>query len=155
MTYYLYVDGGGNKNVPTYFSYQLYEDAKPAGPIVWREGRFTYTEEIKMNRMLTSKIPQNEIPPGCPLIDKEGNSTNNLAEIMAHYYALKRVYDVSGKMPLTVRQDSKLIINFVNGSWVCKKPWLQCWLNSILYLKWSTVEVEWVSRNEIVKILGH
>lgn len=155
MTYYLYVDGGGNKTVPTYFSYQLYENDKPAGPIVWREGRFTYTEEIRMHRMLTSKIPQNEVPPGCSLVDNDRNETNNLAEIMAMYYGLKRVYDTSGKMPLTVRQDSQLIVNFVNDLWTCKKYWLKPWLNAILYLKWSTVKVEWVPRESIVEILGH
>lgn len=153
--YFLYVDGGGTKDVPAYFSYKLYENDKPAGPIVWKEGQFTYEETIACNRMLSSKIPLNELPPNCSTVDHNGNESNNLAEYQSLYYALKHVYDISGHMPLTVYQDSQLVVNQVNGLWACKKPWLIPWRDAIVWLKWSSVLIEWTPRKNIVAILGH
>lgn len=151
MTYYLYCDGGGTPTVPTYFSYILYKDNKPAGPVVVGDE----SESIVCDRFLTRFIPADEIPPPCFLIDKEGRETNNLAEYMALYYAIKRVKEVSGELPCTVRQDSQLIIKQVTGEWKCHKAHLIPWLKAVNAIKWDALQFEWVSREVIVEILGH
>lgn len=151
MTYFLYIDGGGTSQVPCYFSYELWQDNKKADAIV-KNGE---TEYIECHRFLLNNIPQNEIPLGCSLVDDRGLQTNNIAEYVCCYMALKRVKEVSGELPMTVRQDSQLVINQVNGNWSCKKPHLIPWLNAINFIRWSDVKFEWIPREGIVKILGH
>ena len=140
--YILYCDGGGNPTTRTYFSYRLFENNKPV-------------ESMQMNRFLCRNLPPDEIPLNCSIVDDRGLSTNNIAEFAAAFFSVKRFKDEIGTFPLTVYQDSQLIVNQINDLWKCKKSHLQKWLNAINSIRWNTLKFEWIPREIIVPILGH
>jgi probable phosphoglycerate mutase len=85
-----------------------------------------------------------------------GNCTNNEAEYRALIAALEYCAAQGIRVP-TIRMDSALVVNQVNGGWKCKMPHLRPLLDQVhvLAARCSTFQLEWCSREEIVEFLGH
>jgi ribonuclease HI len=85
-----------------------------------------------------------------------GNCTNNEAEYRSLIAALRYCLAQGIKNP-TVRMDSALVVNQVNGSWKCKEPHLRPLLEQAqeLAAQCPTFQLEWCAREEIVEFLGH
>ncbi len=150
-SYTLFVDGGGNAKVLTYFSYLCPETKQRV-----KLGKFyQYYNPIKMERYLLKNLTPNLLPEACGILDAKGNQTNNMAEYAALYYGLKRFSQCFGEQQLIVHQDSKLIINQVLGWYQCKANHLRPWLNGVKSVIWPEVSIVWVSRDKIVEVLGH
>ena len=139
----LYIDGGGTPSVPTYFSYKLFK------------GVNFVDKNVLMNRFYLSNLSPELLPECCSIYDHKGESTNNIAEYASLYYALKRFKEYYDYENIKIFHDSQLVVNQVNGVYQCKSDHLQPWLSAILKLWWSDIDYKWVSREVIVKILGH
>lgn len=57
---------------------------------------------------------------GCGFIGKGEGMTNNVAEYNALIMGMTAVIE-RGFWPFDIRSDSQLVVNQVNGTWVCKK----------------------------------
>lgn len=147
--YRLYVDGGGNATVRAYFSYLAYNPDRKM------------VKTVRMNRFYLDNLSKGLLPTQCSTVNNEGNETNNIAEYCALYYGLVKFKSEIGTVPVTVNQDSKIILYQVAGDpekgklWSCNIPWLKAWRNAIWRIAWDGIEYEWVSRNIIVAELGH
>lgn len=146
----LHVDGGGTPEVPCYFSY--YCDYKTT---VRQKRQFFSYYPISISRFPFKHLGENLLPNNCSTTDDRGKGTNNLAEYAALYYGIQRFKEVLGCQPIEVFSDSLLIVNQVLGHWQCRKSHLQPWLHAVLDIWWSGIDLKWVAREEIERVLGH
>jgi hypothetical protein len=158
--YTLYVDGGGTATVPTYFSYLCPETKER----YWAGKTYVEFNPVSMNRFYLSKLAPELLPYGCSVVNGNGQSSNNIGEYAALYYSLERFISVIGCQPVTIFQDSELIVNQVNTRvdlfnvfkpYECKAEHLIPWLNAIERLWYVGINLKWIPREEIVKVLGH
>ena len=167
--YKLYVDGGGqtikDKVFPTYFSYKAFEGNKPIDSICMN--RFYLRSLIPIKYYAPKKvllkdgsfiylIPHNGmmIPKNCSIVNFENKETNNIAEYAALYYGLQKFLNVKGVEPVTVYQDSQLIINQVLGTYQANKHLIP-WCVAVQNLVWKQVTLIHVKKPAIFKVLAH
>ncbi len=80
--------------------------------------------------------------------------TNNEAEFLALINALE--YCKANKIQPSVKQDSQLVVNQVQGRWKVKTQSLRLFVDEAkALLKETGGTIEWVSRDVIFEILGH
>lgn len=82
-------------------------------------------------------------------------NTNNLAEYKT---LIRALWDLTAMRikNARIKMDSQLVVNQVNGTWRVKEERLKslCWEAKRL-LQETGATLEWVGREEIVKVLGH
>jgi ribonuclease HI len=97
-------------------------------------------------------------------IDYPGQTTNNEAEYRTMIHGLRHVLeDVKaqridpGSLRITVRSDSKLVVEQVNGNWKVKKAELRPLVTEAQSLlnQFRSWDLGWHPRTESVRILGH
>lgn len=101
----------------------------------------------------------------CDVVVRERSTqykTNNAAEYLAVLSALQFGYQHRDwNKNIIINSDSQLIVNQINGSWKCKDESLKVLLEKTksIMTKMKSIEfkitVQWVSRKENVKRLGH
>lgn len=147
--YYLYVDGGRTFECG-FFSYKLFDDDD--SPI----------NEVQAKKFKLLNLGS-RLPKSCPIIDENGNQTNNISEYCAVYFGLDHFIKKFGKSPVTIYHDSELVIRQIAGKidlrgiphYQCKSAHLLPWLAEIENLWYPSITYKWVSRKIIVKRLGH
>lgn len=79
--------------------------------------------------------------------------TSNVAEYFALYNSLRlaKKYDCN----VNIFSDSMLAVMQFNNYWKCSNNVLRKWLKKCLEIRKDNINLYWVSRKEIVKILGH
>jgi ribonuclease HI len=81
--------------------------------------------------------------------------TNNEAEYMTLGLALAELWANEAR-GVTVKMDSSLVVNQVNGRWRVKEPRMKPLCESARrYLEAARATLEWVRREEIEAVLGH
>jgi ribonuclease HI len=77
-------------------------------------------------------------------------ATNNVAEYSAALDALRAVYRTGHRGQVSLRGDSQLVINQVNGTWKCHKAELQVLRDRLRYAAtfFEHLEVTWVPREQ-------
>jgi ribonuclease HI len=148
MNYIVYCDGGNHShsNTGMYGSFKIMEHSK----------------NYSTNRTVIHRVRQ-------PL----GDGTNNMAEYLILIETLKVIRDCVNQtydfptVPkpqtsyFTIYSDSQLVVKTVNGHWMCHKEHIALLRDKAQKLmveieeKRAGVKIKWVSRNEIVKVLGH
>jgi probable phosphoglycerate mutase len=85
-----------------------------------------------------------------------GNCTNNEAEYRSLIAALRYCL-AQGINDPTIRMDSALVVNQVNGGWKCKMPHLRPLLDQVhaLAAHCASFHLEWCAREEVIEFLGH
>ncbi len=98
------------------------------------------------------------------MMDFPGITTNNQAEyqsliggLRAVIFDCERVGLSPSDLALQVRSDSMLVVNQINGAWKIKNVELRDLVAKSLELlqEFGTWKLEWHSRSESVRILGH
>ncbi|MHA2093033.1 MAG: ribonuclease HI family protein [Candidatus Hodarchaeales archaeon] len=91
-----------------------------------------------------------------------GNFTNNEAEYFTFIKALQKILSKDLNDNVTIRTDSKLVVNQVTNKWKCRHEHLRVLLKEARDLLKRTQEVlgititiEWVSNKIIKSKLGH
>jgi ribonuclease HI len=113
-------------------------------------GSYVYKGIVSQTEVLTVEYP--------------GQTTNNEAEYRTMINALRAVLadlksagtDPSG-LKVTVRSDSKLVVEQVNGRWKVKKAELRPLVSEAqtLLRQFKSWDLGWHPRSESVRILGH
>lgn len=95
---------------------------------------------------------------GREVLYKDGGSlgrsptmTNNIAEFTAFIQGMKYLNSTYLKRPVTIKGDSKLVVELVNGNWYSKKPHIQKLLGEALQemgYHVKKVTVLWIPREE-------
>ncbi len=82
-------------------------------------------------------------------------TTNNEAEYQALIHLLIYLARMNTHEHITIYSDSSLVVNQVNGNWKINKHNLQLLYNIVDSIIGIDYDLVWVSREEIVKELGH
>lgn len=171
--YRAFCDGGcftrkDGSTAPSYFSYKIFKqnNSKPLYAI----SRFylrsliptQYQQAKKRIGWLgeTINIVNDTslfVPANCSIFNTNNKETNNIAEIAALYYCLSKLFSlIQPSSQIEMFSDSQLIVNQVNGLWMCKQDHLKPWLAVTNQLKnQMDITLTWTSRDNIVRILGH
>lgn len=97
----------------------------------------------------TSRVKKSDI--------KELLVNNKVTSNVAEYFALYNSLRLAQKYNCTVNifSDSMLVVMQFNKYWQCSNNVLKKWLDKCLKMNKDNIKLYWVSRKEIVKILGH
>lgn len=145
--YTLYVDGGGTKEVPTYFSYKCIETEQ--------QSKWGIINPIQMQKFYLVNLSYELLPRDCSIFNLEGYQTNNIAEVAALYYGLRRFKQSYDYHSLTIYHDSQIIQRAVLGLNETRAEHLVPWVHAVRSLWWPAINYVWVDRKQIVEILGH